>query len=248
LTNYVKVSGTWRAAATHYVKVAGTWRTATYVYTKTGDAWKQSIPWVPRDTSLASFTMNGTSVLGQSTYNAPSGTTSVVVAATATDPTATVTGTGTFSVSYANNGLAGNNITVRVTAQAGNYTDYTVAVVVAATTYTTIYFAYCNGGSVVSSSAQYQNPTTVTTACASQQSALGNPTNWTCAGSAVTPPTCVAPGPFFPPYFPPTCSPTSYFVVDCACGYTCALCNTCYGHAVYVNADCSTTNGPCVYT
>jgi len=81
------------------------------------------------DAGLAAFTINGTDMLanGKPSIDVAAGTSSVLAAASASDSTATV------KVLGASNLVTGpNTVTVRITAAAGNYVDYTKIVNVAA--------------------------------------------------------------------------------------------------------------------
>jgi hypothetical protein len=81
------------------------------------------------DAGLATFTINSVDMLtnGRPSIDLAAGTLSVAVTATATDPTATVKVLGATALAS-----GANVVTVRITAAAGNFVDYTKTVNVAA--------------------------------------------------------------------------------------------------------------------
>ena len=100
------------------------------------------------DAGLSAFMINGTDMVagGKPSIDVAAGTSSVAVVAKATDSTATV------KVLGANNLVAGpNTVTVRITAAAGNFVDYTKTVNVAALRANTGLSVYTINGVDVSS-------------------------------------------------------------------------------------------------
>ena len=140
--NKVKVDGTWKSVTNQYIKVGGVWKTVTGIFVKDGGTWKTSYPYpVEADTTITSLKVNGTEITPGGTYNAAAGSTSVNITVVTTNPSATVSGAGTVSVSYAGNP---NQKNIVVTSQNGLRTQtYTVYVNVAPVTSVTIYYTYC---------------------------------------------------------------------------------------------------------
>lgn len=192
--NKVKVAGTWSSIIAQYVKINGVWQDITGIYTKVNGSWKQGYPYpLSKDATLGTITINGTTVAAGGTYNAPAGTTSVTVSATAGYQYATVSGsTGAVAVSYAGNP---NTKTITITSQDGTVTaNYTYNVSVAQTTSVTIYYKYCSNYTNYSGSYTDTTTTDATTACNSRKAALGNPGSWVCqSGSAPASPNCGSP-------------------------------------------------------
>ena len=77
----------------------------------------------PSDTTLSTFTVNGTDVIDGSVVNVAAGTTRVRVSAIATDPKASVTIAGKSELK-----AGANSLVVTVTALSGDSTTYTVTV------------------------------------------------------------------------------------------------------------------------
>jgi hypothetical protein len=226
--NKVYDLGGWRDVVAQYVKVAGSWVAVTKMYTKVNGVWKTSYPFpLSQDTTLATLTVNGSNVLSTLAFAAPNGTTSVTVAATATNPASTITGLGARSVSLAGNP---NNLNVVVTAEDGVTTrTYTIVVTVAPPATVTIYWAYCSGyNPPVTGNETVTGTSDPTTACNNKKAALGNPANWVCQGtSAPSAPNCGEP--------PPTpCCTTAYSTFDGRVG------NTCY-YTFYKTDPCAGT-------
>lgn len=241
--NRVRALGAWRSIAGQFVKVNGTWKTISTIYVKVGGVWKQSFPYpLEKDTTLTALTVNGTDVLATGAYAAAANSTSVTIAATATNPLSTITGLGSKTVNYSTNP---NNFDVVVTSQDGTKTaTYSIVVTVAAPTQVTVYYTYCSGYS--STSGSYLDTTTAdaTTACNNRKAALGNPSAWACGTSAPSAASCGS-----PPCSPccsvsnttfdgggsGTCHYTDYYTDPC-CGsscspsvvhYTISVCKTC---------------------
>lgn len=211
--NKIKISGVWRDIATQYVKVSGSWVPVTAMYTKVGGAWKTSYPFpLSQDTTLSSLTVNGSDVLSTLAFAAPNGTTSVTVAATATNPASTITGLGARSVSLAGNP---NNLDVVVTAEDGVTTrTYRIVVTVAQPATVTIYWAYCSSSGyepTISGSATITGTSDPTVACNQKKAELGNPPHWVCQGSPGPTP---SPPCFLPPAVTPCCQRTGEFICE----------------------------------
>jgi hypothetical protein len=172
-------------------------------------------------------------VLSTLAFAAPNGTTSVTVAATATNPASTITGLGARSVSLAGNP---NNLNVVVTAEDGVTTrTYTIVVTVAPPSTVTIYWAYCSGyNPPVTGNQTVSGTGDPAVACANKRAELGNPANWVCQGtSAPSAPNCGEP--------PPTpCCQTTFSTFDGRVG------NTCY-YTFYQTDPCAGTTCPNVY-
>ena len=229
--NKVYDLGAWRNVVAQYVKVNGSWVAVTAMYTKVNGVWKTSYPFpLSSDTTLSALTVNGSDVLSTLAFAAPNGTTSVTVAATATNPASTITGVGARSVSLAGNP---NNLNVVVTAEDGVTTrTYTIVVTVAPPSTVTIYWAYCSGyNPPVTGSGTVSGTTDPATACAQKKTELGNPANWVCQGSS--PPTAPDCG----TAQPTPCCTTTYSTFDGRVG------NTCY-YTFYQTDNCANTTCP----
>ena len=233
--NKVYDLGAWRNVTAQYVKVAGSWVAVTKMYTKVGGAWKTSYPFpLSQDTTLSALTVNGSNVLSTLAFAAPNGTTSVTVAATATNPASTITGLGVKSVSLAGNP---NNLNVVVTAEDGVTTrTYTIVVTVAPPATVTIYWAYCSGyNPPVTGSETVTGTSDPTVACNNKKAALGNPASWVCQGtSPPSAPNCGEP--------PPTPCCTIYYAT-----FDGRINNTCY-YTYYWNDPCSPGTPTCPTT
>ena len=238
--NKVYDLGAWRNVTAQYVKVAGSWVAVTKMYTKVNGVWKTSYPFpLSADTTLSALTVNGSNVLSTLAFAAPNGTTSVTVAATATNPASTITGLGARSVSLAGNP---NNLNVVVTAEDGVTTrTYTIVVTVAPPATVTIYWAYCSGyNPPVTGNETVSGTSDPTVACNNKKAALGNPANWVCQGtSAPTPPNCgtIPPSP---------CCTIAYSTYDGTT--TGGGVRTCYYTNYYTDPCASTTCAPYSYT
>lgn len=235
--NKVYDLGGWRDVVAQYVKVSGSWVAVTKMYTKVGGVWKTSYPFpLSQDTTLATLTVNGSNVLSTLAFSAPNGTTSVTVAATATNPASTITGLGARSVSLAGNP---NNLNVVVTAEDGVTTrTYTIVVTVAPPATVTIYWAYCSSGGylpTISDSATITGTNDPTVACNDKKAQLGNPPNWVC-GSTPGP----SPSPSCAAVPEPPCCQTTYSTFDGRVG------NTCY-YTFYRTDPCAGTTCANVY-
>jgi hypothetical protein len=231
--NKVYDLGAWRNVVAQYVKVSGSWVAVTAMYTKVNGTWKTSYPFpLSSDTTLSALTVNGSDVLSTLAFAAPNGTTSVTLAATATNPASTITGLGARSVSLAGNP---NNLNVVVTAEDGVTTrTYTIVVTVAPPSTVTIYWAYCSSGGyepTQTGNATISGTNDPVVACNNKKAELGNPPNWVCQGtSAPAAPGCT-------PVPPTPCCQTSYSTFDGRVG------NTCY-YTFYQTDPCAGTTCP----
>jgi hypothetical protein len=240
--NKVYDLGAWRNVTAQYVKVAGSWVAVTKMYTKVNGVWKTSYPFpLSQDTTLATLTVNGSNVLSSLAFAAPNGTTSVTVAATATNSASTITGLGVRSVSLAGNP---NNLNVVVTAEDGVTTStYTIVVTVAPPATVTIYYAFCSSGGfqpTQTGNATITGTSDPTTACNQKKSELGNPPNWVCQGtSAPTAPTCT-------PIPPSPCCQPSYTVFNSS--IIGGGVRTCYYTTYYTDPCASTSCEPVNFT
>jgi hypothetical protein len=240
--NKVYDLGAWRNVTAQYVKVAGSWVAVTKMYVKVNGTWKTSYPFpLSADTTLSSLTVNGSDVLSTLAFAAPNGTTSVTVAATATNSASTITGLGSRSVSLAGNP---NNLNVVVTAEDGVTTrTYTIVVTVAPPATVTIYWAYCSSGGyqpTQTGNATITGTSDPTEACNNKKAELGNPPNWVCQGtSAPTAPSCT-------PIPPSPCCTISYQTYDGST--TGGGVKTCYYTNYYTDPCAGTTCAPYSYT
>jgi hypothetical protein len=201
------------------------------MYTKVNGVWKTSYPFpLSQDTTLSALTVNGSNVLSTLAFAAPNGTTSVTVAATATNSASTITGLGAKSVSLAGNP---NNLDVVVTAEDGVTTrTYRIVVTVAPPATVTIYWAYCSGyNPPVTGNETVTGTSDPSVACNNKRSALGNPGSWVCQGtSAPSAPNCGE-----EPRTP--CCRTVFSTFDGR------IDNTCY-YTFYQTDDCAGTTCP----